>query len=229
MASPCLPTALALLDEVQHLFQLEAFQAGPFLAAAAEEAVPREESLEALGEVLDALRAALGAVDAFSRKAMGIRLIHLLAASPAPPQLRTLVMSTVTAYAEDTGLLRRRLAAALRMDRAAAEALAEAVGAAADEVLALRRHLREGLLALCRQVAQQALPWVVRAARDRSRPDEERDRLRRARVDLEQVVANPERIASAAFADRLRACPLPDEEPEPEPRGPDRFSLIEID
>ncbi|MCS6913071.1 MAG: hypothetical protein RMK29_21260 [Myxococcales bacterium] len=229
MASPGLPTALALLDEVQHLFQLQAFQPGPFLAAAAQEAVPRQESLEAVAEVLDALRALLDAVDAFSRKAMGIRLTHLLADSPAPPQLRTLVVHTVTAYAGNTDLLRRRLAATLRMERAAAEALAEAVGAAADEVLALRCQLREGVLAIARQVAQQALPWIIRAGRDRWRPDAERDRLRRARVDLEQVSASPLRIAEASFDSRLRTCPLPDEEPEPEPQGPDRFSLIEID
>jgi hypothetical protein len=218
--------ALGLLDQVQHLRELDALEAagpGRFAAALQGDLGAGDETLGTLGAQLDALRQALASVDQFARKAMGIRLTHLLATAPVTPQFRTLVASTVTSYAGDTALLRRRLGGSL------SEGLLDEVVAAAERVLGLGQALRRAILELGRQVATAQAPWVQKAGRDRSLPDLERNRLRKARVDLEGLGERPERIGDAPFEERLKAHPLPEEEPVVEATEDRRFSLLEID
>lgn len=227
LGSTVLPLpSLSLLDQVQHLRELEAFEPERFLAALAADLSTRDETLQTLGALLDRLRQALGAVEEFTRKVMGIRLTHVLASAPVTRQLRTLLSSTVTSYADDLTLLRRRLSGSVD------EGLLNEIIAAAETVLGLRQALRSGILRYAQQLATAQTPWVKRAARDRTLPDPERRRLRQAGADLEQVAAKPERLLTAGFEDRLKSIQPPDEEPEVEPEpGPNnnRFSLLEID
>lgn len=218
--------SLSLLDQVQHLRELEALDPERFLAALASDLSTRDETLQTLGALLDRLRQALGAVEEFTRKAMGIRMTHVLASAPVTRQLRTLLSSTVTSYADDLPLLRRRLSGSVD------EGLLNEILAAAESILALRQALRTGILRYAQQLATAQTAWVKRAARDRTLPDPERRRLRQAGADLEQVAARPERLLTAGFEDRLKSIQPPDEEPEVEPEpnpNSNRFSLLEID
>ena len=82
-----------MLDEVQTLAQLEAFDPERFLQLElAPVATPSE-----LGAVLDELRRLLDAVDRFAQKAMAIRL-NLLGADPIPREFRLLLKTTVIKY-----------------------------------------------------------------------------------------------------------------------------------
>ena len=215
--------ALATLDRVQHLRELEAFEPARFLAPLRDEAGALEPSLPGLVSGLEGLRQVLGALESFARKAMGIRLTHVLASAHVAPQLRTLLSTTVTAYGGNTELLRRRLASSLPA------AVLDEVITAAERTLALYTELRGGVLDLVQRLAAGPQPWLIREARDRSLPELERRRLRLLRVDLEQLAARPERLEAAGFEDRIKAYPVPDEEPEVEEAGAPRFSLIEID
>lgn len=211
---------------MQHLRELEALDPERFLAALASDLSTRDETLQTLGALLDRLRQALGAVEEFTRKAMGIRMTHVLASAPVTRQLRTLLASTVTSYADDLPLLRRRLSGSVD------EGLLSEIIAAAESILALRQALRTGILRYAQQLATAQTPWVKRAARDRTLPDPERRRLRQAGADLEMVAARPERLLTAGFEDRLKSIQPPDEEPEVEPEpsaNNNRFSLLEID
>jgi hypothetical protein len=226
--TPILPLSSSsmLLDQVQHLRELEAFEPERFLAALAADLGTRDEALETLGALLDRLRQALGAVDEFTRKAMGIRMTHVLASAPVTRQLRTLLSATVTSYAEDTALLRRRLSGSV------SEELLGEITAAAEQVLGLRQALRSGILRYTQQLAGAQAPWVKRASADRTRPDPERRRLRQALVDLEQLAVKPERLATAGFEERLKSIAPPEEELEREPepgQQQNRFSLLEVD
>lgn len=215
--------SLSILDQVQHLRELDAVDAARLGAALRSDVGGVDETLGTAGAQLDALREALSAVDAFSRKAMGIRLTHVLATAPVTPQFRTLLASTVNSYAGDTALLRRRLGGSLP------EGLLDEVIAAADKVLALRQALRAAVLDVVREVAAAQAPWVQKASRDRSLPDLERNRLRKARVDLEDLAKAPGHVASAPFDERLKAHSMPEEEPVIDDGEDRRFSLLEID
>ncbi|MFO0575550.1 MAG: hypothetical protein U1A78_16265 [Polyangia bacterium] len=215
--------ALSALDQVQHLRDLESFAPARFLTPLGDEAVALEPGLPGLVAGLEGLRQVLGAVEGFARKAMGIRLTHVLASAHVAPQLRTLLSTTVTSYGGNTELLRRRLASSLPA------AVLDEVVAAAERTLALYGELRGGVLELVQHLAAAPPPWLLKEARDRSLPEPERRRLRLLRVDLEQLAARPERLEAAGFEDRIKTYPVPDEEPEVEEPGAPRFSLIEID
>jgi hypothetical protein len=210
--------ALGILDEVQHLPQLERFEPARFVAAVEAELAAPGGGIEALAGQLEALRGVLGAIDRFAQKAMRIRLLH--AGDALPPQLRTLVQTTIVAYQSDLPLLRARIA------RAAGDAT-DAVLAAAREVLATRAALRAGVLEIARRVAAGWIPIGERAARDRSQPDEQRDRWNRARADLAAIAARGDALDAGSFEERLaRATPAED---PPEEERPHRFELLEID
>lgn len=215
--------ALDLLDPVQHLRELQTFEPARFLTRLREEAGAMAPTLPSLIARLDGLRHVLGALEHFARKVMGIRLTHVLATAHVAPQLRTLLATTVTSYAGGTELLRRRLAGSLP------PAVLDAVIEAAGQTLALYTELRDGALQLVQQLGASHTAWLTQAARDRSLPEPERRRLRLARLDLEQLAAHPDRLESAGFEDRIKAYPIPEEEPEVEEPGAARFSLIEID
>ena len=214
-----------MLDEVQSLAELEAFDAQRFLRQAGE--FGPAETLAVLGAQLDRLRALLDAVDRFAQKAMGIRL-NQLAADPLPPQFRTLLKTTVVAYHGQTDLLRGRVAAALgRIDRQAAAGVTERVLDAAERVLSVHATLRSGVLGLAARVAGERAQVALKKGRDRALAD--RHDWRRALIDLQQVAAHPQRLETATFAERMKKIPEPEEEPETEAADEKRFSLIEID
>jgi hypothetical protein len=218
--------ARRVLDEVQHLAELEAFETARFAEALRDEASPAGEDLAALGNQLDEPRRLLEEVDRFAQKSMRIRLTS--STDALPQQFRTLLFSTIVSYQRDLPLLRGRVAAALgRIDRTTAAGVSERVMQAAEAVLAGRAALRQVVLELAQRIATAWLPTVQRTAGDRSQPEGERRRWGSARLDLERVAANGEAIEAGSFADRLKTIePPPD---EPEAPGPSRFSLLEID
>ncbi len=216
---PC----LGLLDQVQHLHELTAFDAARFTAALGEELGGGDGTMTTLVAQLEGLRNALGAVDAFTRKAMGIRLTHILATAHMTPQFRTLLSTTVVTYAADTGLLRKRLMGSVQ------PALLDEIISTAEWVLTLRHALRTGIFAHTQSFAAAQLPWVEKESRDRSLPDNDRLRLRLTAVDLALLAKEPEILAAAPFDERLKKHPLPEEAPLAEESEDKRFSLIEID
>jgi hypothetical protein len=238
--SELLGRARRLLDDVQHLAQVEAFDAAPFAAAvasAAAAAVTSEAAvasdaaaggvLAIVGARLDELRALLDEIDRFAQKSMRIRITY--ACDALPPQFRTLLFSTIVSYERDPPLLRTRVSASLaRIDPATAGATTDAIMRAAEQTLAMRATLREAVLGAARAFAGAQVAAVAQAARDASLAEKDRVALRCARVDLAQVVERPELIAAAPFAARLAKIDPPGDEPEPEP-ATSRTSLLEID
>jgi hypothetical protein len=211
---------------MQNLHELERLDATALLSQLATELGDGDQTLTCLAFQLDGLHQALKTIEEFAAKAMSIRLMHVLADAPVPPQLRRLLSATVTSYANDLPLLRRRFG------RALAEPVLDAVVQAAEQVLSLRQLLRSGVLALGQRVAQDQSVWLTKAARSRWLPDAERLRLRLARLDLEELSKNPARLAAERFEARLKALPPPQEEPEvqdPADEQAQRFSLLEID
>jgi hypothetical protein len=187
------------------------------------------DDVQHLPQILDELRALLCAVDRHAEKCMRIRLGRLEA---LPAQLRTLFATTVLAYEHDLPRLRARAAAALaRTDPAGAGDTTARLVAAAEQTLATRAALRDGVLRLGRDVATAWLPAAERAARDRSQPDEQLDRWRRARVDLASLAELGDTLALGTFAERLDRMAPPGGPPEdpPEEERPHRFALIELD
>ena len=206
-------TAQELLDEVVRHAQLDGFAVEDYHARLAEEITGADEVTLAGLEARDArLRGALAAIDGFAGRSMRIRLDHLLAHDTTiPPTFRTYLASMVTSYEHDRDTLRERVAAvAARSDPGRAAGLADAIAAAAGEVLALRARLRDGVLALERDLAARALPIARRAARDPYASDEDRRRW-------------------TVIADRLASVAAVDEPPEEEPAQPSREELIELD
>ena len=214
------PRAARVLDEVQNLAQLERFDPRAFAGAAEAELPAAGTSLDELGSQLDGMRAALDAIDRFAQKEMRIRLIRV----DLPPQLRTLFQTTIVSYERDLPLLRDRVAAAVA--RLGAGPIDE-VMQAAEQTLATRARLRLGLHQLAQSLAAAWLPVAERAARDRSQPDEQRDRWKRARVDLANLAARGEAIDAGTFAERLARIASPEDPPDEE--RPHRFELLEID
>jgi hypothetical protein len=224
--------ALRILDEVQHLAQLDAFDPARFLLALEEASLGARPSLADVGGALDGARDLSSHIDRFAQKSMRIRLNHVGGA--VPDKLRVLLQTTIVAYAEEPALLRARVGAVLgRADPAAAAALTDEICEAAARVLAARATLRQGVLELARRTAAALLPAARQAARDRTQDDEERGRWARARVDLERVAARGETIEAGAFGERLAkiepvAAAAEAEEPEQDPTSV-RFSLLELD
>ena len=214
------PRAARILDEVQNLTQLDRFDPAAFIAAARGELGAPGSTLEQLGAQLDGVRGLLAEVDRFAQKEMRIRVIPL----DLPPQLRTLVHTTIVGYERDLALLRGRIAPALA--RLGSDAV-DAVMQAAEQTLATREPLRAGLLVLAQTSAAAWMPVADRAARDRSQPDEQRERWKRARVDLENLAARGETLDAGSFAERLQRIATPEDPPDEE--RPHRFELLELD
>src|SRR5262249_42616403 len=139
------PRALRLLDEVQHLADLERFDPARFVAA--------------LGEGDGPVAAVLDEIDRFAQKCMRIRLHQL---SPAlPPKLHTLLSTTIVAYdGTPPALLRGRVAGMLeRIDPSSAAAQTNQICDAATRILALRAALRQGVTDHGQRIAEeQAAP-----------------------------------------------------------------------
>jgi hypothetical protein len=226
MNAPLPLPCLNQLDEVQHLHELERFDATRFLDALERELGDGDETLQRLAAQLDGLHQALQRIEQFTVKAMAIRLTHLLSREPVPPQLRTLLSTTVANYADDLKLLRQRFG------RSVSAPSLEAIVQAAAQVLDTRQRLRIGALTLGQRIAAAQGAWLDKAARDRSLPDAERLRLRLARLDLRELIARPERLEANRFEARMKTLPPPEEEIEVEPPEAEkvsRFALLELD
>lgn len=222
------------LDEIHRLAQLDDFSADGYLRRFAEEItadpVVTIDDLEARD---DRLRAGLGAIDGFTQRSMRIRLDTLLASSLAMDHsiggpFRSYLASAVISYDADLGLLRERVVgAAARVDPRGADDTAEVIVEAARAVLATRVALRDALLGLARDLATATLPTALTAARDHGLADAVRLRWSAARRDLALIVEAPARVARHSFAERLKALPAVDEQPEEAPELT-RGELIEL-
>ena len=149
MSASTTKSAQQLLDEVNRLAQVEGFDTESYLDQLGRE-VADDDTQTALEARDIQLRAALSAIDTFAAKAMRIRIDHLLADNASvPPRFRTYLASRVLDYHDDVDRLRVRVAeVAGRVDPDGAGDTAVAVCTAADEVLALRARLRQGVLAM---------------------------------------------------------------------------------
>ena len=225
--------ALRMLDDVQRLPELEALDAARFAEALAadlaDEAAPA--TVAAVGAELDRLRDALAAIDRFTSKAMRIHLLHGLAHLPVPPQLHTLLVTTIVSYADDTRRLRQRLRATIgRSDERAAEEIAGIAGEAADRVLGQRRSLRAGVLTLAQSIAKTRATLARATLQDRSLDDKSRRGWRQALADLDLLVESSARLDENTHAQRLAALPEPEPEaPREDPVLNSRFEGLEID
>ena len=218
-----------LLDHLQSLAALDAFEPGSFAVALAPE-LPAAASLATLEARDAALTAALAAIDDLAIRAMRLRLEHALAgdASIAAPTRRVFVQ-TVVSYVDNLELLCSRARdVAARGGARDPDATAALVTDAARAALALRDATRAPVLALVRDLATAALPDADARARDPQRSDVERKRWSAARRDLEMLAAEPARITAAPFAERIAAWPEQLDEPAPKPE-PTLAELIEID
>ena len=220
------PRALRVLDEVQSPTQLERFDPATFLDAVRAELAPPGTSLGDLEAQLEAVRDLFGHVDRFAQKAMRIRINPISDTMPQP--LRTLIQTTIIAYEGNLGLLGARIAPALsRFDPRSGAETTERILEGGEQVLALRAAMRQGVAAIAQSAAAAWQPAALRAARDRSQPDDQRDRWKRARVDLEQIAGAGQAIEAGSFDERLKR--ITDAEEPPEEERPDRFSLLELD
>jgi hypothetical protein len=235
--------ALQCLDQVQSLDALNRFEPADFAQALARDIGPPPAAeisdglalVSQVGARLDALHQVLIAIEAFTRRIMGIRLLHGLASEPVQPQLRTLLSTTILSYAGDLGLLARRL------DRMVPVSAIDTIMAAAEAVLALRHELQLAAFAVGQRIATELLPPLARAAGSPLLAEAQRTRLRQACWDLHSIAQAPEQLLSTPFEVRLKGRGIPTDEDLPGVLGPaesepssgtserGRFSLLEID
>jgi len=252
-ASPRTPSliqpqsALVLLDQVQHLQDLNQFEPlalldaleadlGPQVSADGAEA---DRLLAQIAAQLDALHQVLSAIEPFARKIMGIRLLHALASEPVSPQLRPLLSATILSYAGDLRVLAQRL------ERSVSVTALDAILAAAEAVLALRHELQQGVFAIGQRLARGYLPQVQRAARSPLVSTAHATRLRQVFVDLQKITESPLRLLAEPIEARLKKLPAPEadvlsspssqdapetaSQPEAPSSAHGRFALLEID
>jgi len=144
-------SAQQLLDEVNRLAQVEAFDVERFLDQLGIEVARDEDGSSESLETRDArIRGVLAAFDAFSARVMRIRIDHVLGSDTSvPPRFRTYLATRVLDFDGELDRLRARVAqVAARVDPDGASDTAAAVADAADKVLALRARLRQGVLSM---------------------------------------------------------------------------------
>lgn len=224
-------SARQLLDEVQRLPQVEAFDPDGFLAQLrAEIAAETVTTVDDLALRDGVLRGVLAAIDGFAGRCMRIRLDHLLIddRSIGGP-FRLWIGNAVATHAGDLAIIHERVAATVaRVHPYAARATADAVLAAAEQVVAVRATLRAGLFAFARELAAAFLPTALAAARDVWSPEPVRLRWSAARRVLAQIAAHPALIAEAGFEAHLAAQPKLLDEVDQQPQFT-REELIELD
>ncbi len=209
-----------LLDQIQSLARIDALEEAP---EAYVELLARElgeaATLAALEARDDGLRHALAQVDAMLERAARIRLEHTLAETTAiPAPTRKVFATTILGYAGRIELLAARARdVAARGGAAYPDDVADRVADVARGVLALREAVATGVLALVRDLAASAVPVADQRARDRALDDGARQRWSATRRELEALVQDPARIASAAMTTRVAAWPAQLDDPEPEP------------
>jgi hypothetical protein len=162
--------ALRLLDGVQHLAELDAFDPGLFIAALSEAPPSASANPGDVGGEQGGMPGLFDQIDRFAQKAMRIRLNHVSGA--VPPKLATLFATTIVAYEDDPALLRARVFSMLgRVDRPSATALTDQICAAADKVLAVRASLRRGVAEMVKRLAADQSPATRQPPKDPSQPE----------------------------------------------------------
>jgi hypothetical protein len=239
-------SALDHLDRVQHLPDLNHFEPADFLRALESDLGPdsaldgaeAERLILSLAAQLDALHQVLSAIEPFSRKIMGIRLLHTLTTEPVPPQLRMLLSATILSYAADLRVLAERL------ERSVSVPTLDAILAAAEAVLALRHELQQGVFAIAQRLAASSLPHLREAALSPLLSTAQAARAGKAYADLQAILQSPLRLLAEPFEARIKKLQAPAledlsapaaegvgaggaAEAAPSPHG--RFALLEID
>lgn len=220
-----------LLDEVQRLAQIDAFDPAAFSHQLRDElAGEPAATLDDLAARDDLLRGVAHAIDGFAQRCMRVRLEHLLADDRAlQPPFRAYLAARFADYAADLAPLHDRVAStAARTDPARAHSLADAVVDAARTTLTLRDHLRADLFAFAATLSLASVPAALAAARDVYAPDATRLAWSAARRVLESTAANPAQLADTPWSTRLKAQPPFLDEIDQQPAHT-REELIELD
>ena len=188
--------------------------------------------LPAVAARLDALHQVLLAIEPFARKLMGIRMLHVLAAEPVSPQIRTLLATTVLSYAGDLSLLARRF------ERTLSVHALDAVLAAAESVLALRHELQLAVFTLAHELCTRTYPASPEQPAVRSDRTRSADACGKPTLDL-QASRSPRAPAASPLKPASRPSHPRRGRPAPRSRSPanelsrtqphGRFALLEID
>lgn len=222
-------TAAQLLDRVQTMAQVEAFEPRTYAERVAEE-LGEATTRDALAERDEQLRGALAHIEGLATRVMRIRVDHALAADTSiGPPTRKVFAATVASYAGRLDVLEARVRdIASKSGARDASAVASSIVEAATEALALRSALRDEVFALIARVAGAAVADADRQARDRRSEEPARRAWSAVRRELEAIAAQPERVTEAPFAIRIAGWPAQLDEPDPQAE-PTRESLIELD
>ena len=220
-----------LLDRIQTLPQLTAFEADPASYAAALDGEIEDSATAPALAARDArLGGALGELDAMIERAARIRLEHALAAESAiAAPTRKVFATTITGYAGRLDLLEARARdTAARGGARDPARVAAVVVEAARAVLALRDAARAAVLAVIQRHAHAGVATADGHARDRRLDPMSRTMWSAMRRELAAIANDPERVAVAPLAVRLAGWPEQLDEPEPEPER--TFAdMIELD
>lgn len=211
---------MALLDHLHTLAAVDAYDPSSY-AAELESTLGAASTIAALEERDARLSGALVEIDDASGRIMRLRLERV--ADDMPPTTRRLFATTIASYAGKLDLLGDRVRATR-----VAEAVVEAVVAAASTTLALRESLRATVLAFVKDLAVKTIPDADRHARDPQLPDQERMTWSQVRRDLEVLAAEPDRISVAPMATRIAAWEKQLDEPAATPEL-SIAELIELD
>lgn len=209
---------MELLDRIQSLAAIDAFDPAAYASALAAELAPASTIAEL--EQRDAqLARALAEIDDTAARIMRIRLEH--DANEVPVQTRRMFAQTIVTYAGKLDLLEDRV-------RGARIAEPRRFVEAARATLAVRDQLRDAALARIRELAAAAIPDADRHARDVQLDDAARKQWSRVRRDLEVLAQDPDRILVAPMAKRAAAWPEQLDEPPAQPEV-SFADLIELD
>jgi hypothetical protein len=217
------------LDQAYSLARVEALAPNAYAQLVASEVSPATTLADFSArdaQLIDAL----AHIDATIVRVMRLRLDHALAddTSIARPT-RNVFASTIVKYADNLALLEERARDVAQKGRAADPAqTARLVVDAARATFTLRDALREGVLALIRDLASASIADADGNARDRKLDDATRKQWSAVRRDLEMVAADPHHVLTAPSPQRLAALPEQLDEPAPE-REATFADMIELD
>ncbi len=222
-------TASRVLDQVQSLAQVEAFEPRVYAEQLAAEIAP-VETREDIAARDDVLRDAIARIEETATRIMRIRLEHALVGdSSISVPTRKVFSHTVASYAGRVDLLRNRAHdIAERAGSHDPAAAARIVVDAAEATLAQRAELIRGVLDLAARLAADVAPNADAKARDRREAEAPRQQWSAVRGELEEIAVRPERILGKTFAVRLASWESLLDEPPPE-KEPSLADLLELD
>ena len=212
-------TAIAELDAEEHKRLL-----------ASDVGANTDVSLAELEHRDDVLRQAIADIDDFATRVMRILLDHALAEDTSiPTPTRKVFASTIAGYAHDVSVLEQRARdIAARGGARDPAAVASSVVAAANTTFAVRGGLISSVLQLAHDLAQASVVEADKRAKDRTLDEPSRKTWSAARRELEALVADPARLALAAWSGRL--ADHPEQLDEPPPEAEKTFAdMIELD